>query len=154
MAVHWLDLVRYADTVGYHGDTAMNIYSFRDWVIHSFNENKPFDEFTREQLAGDLLPDPTPWQLVASGYNRLSRMTNEGGSQEKEYLAKYVADRVRNISTVWLSSTMGCAECHDHKFDPFWAKDFYSMGAFFADIEEKGVAEGTADWVRMSAYCR
>ena len=146
MAVHWLDLVRYADTVGYHGDTAMNIYSFRDWVIHSFNENKPFDEFTREQLAGDLLPDPTPWQLVASGYNRLSRMTNEGGSQEKEYLAKYVADRVRNISTVWLSSTMGCAECHDHKFDPFWAKDFYAMGAFFADIEEKGVAEGTADW--------
>jgi len=146
MAVHWLDLVRYADTVGYHGDTAMNIYSFRDWVIRSFNENKPFDEFTREQLAGDLLPDPTPWQLVASGYNRLSRMTNEGGSQEKEYLAKYVADRVRNISTVWLSSTMGCSECHDHKFDPFWAKDFYSMGAFFADIEEKGVAEGTADW--------
>ncbi len=146
MAVHWLDLVRYADTVGYHGDTPMNIYPFRDWVIRSFNENKPFDEFTREQLAGDLLPDPAPWQLVASGYNRLSRMTNEGGSQAKEYLVKYAADRVRNISTVWLSSTMGCSECHDHKFDPFWAKDFYSMGAFFADIEEKGVAEGNADW--------
>ena len=146
MAVHWLDLVRYADTVGYHGDTPMNIYPFRDWVIRSFNENKPFGEFTREQLAGDLLPDPTPWQLVASGYNRLSRMTNEGGSQAKEYLVKYAADRVRNISTVWLSSTMGCSECHDHKFDPFWAKDFYSMGAFFADIEEKGVANGTADW--------
>ena len=146
MAVHWLDLVRYADTVGYHGDTPMNIYPFRDWVIRSFNENKPFGEFTREQLAGDLLPDPTPWQLVASGYNRLSRMTNEGGSQAKEYLVKYAADRVRNISTVWLSSTMGCSECHDHKFDPFWAKDFYSMAAFFADIEEKGVASGNADW--------
>ena len=146
MAVHWLDLVRYADTVGYHGDPPMNVYLFRDWVIRSFNENKPFDVFTREQLAGDLLPDPAPWQLVASGYNRLSRMTNEGGSQAKEYLAKYAADRVRNISTVWLSSTMGCSECHDHKFDPFWTKDFYSMAAFFADIEEKGVAAGTADW--------
>ena len=146
MAVHWLDLVRYADTVGYHGDAPMNVYPFRDWVIRSFNENKPFDEFTREQLAGDLLPGPAPRQLVASGYNRLSRMTNEGGSQAKEYLAKYAADRVRNISTVWLSSTMGCSECHDHKFDPFLAKDFYSMAAFFADIEEKGVAEGTADW--------
>ena len=146
MAVHWLDLVRYADTVGYHGDVPMNIYPFRDWVIQSFNENKPFDEFTREQLAGDLLLEATPAQLVASGYNRLSRMTNEGGSQAKEYLAKYAADRVRNISTVWLGSTMGCSECHDHKFDPFLTKDFYSMAAFFSDIEEKGVADGTADW--------
>ncbi len=146
MAVHWLDLVRYADTVGYHGDVPMNVYPFRDWVVESFNENKPFDEFTREQLAGDLLPDATPEQLVGSGYNRLSRMTNEGGSQPKEYLAKYAADRVRNISTVWLSSTMGCSECHDHKFDPFLAKDFYSMAAFFADIEEKGVADGNFDW--------
>ncbi len=146
MAVHWLDLVRYADTVGYHGDTAMTVYPFRDYIVRSFNENKPFDVMTREQLAGDLLPDPTPWQLVASGYNRLSRMTNEGGSQAKEYLAKYASDRVRNISTVWLGSTLGCAECHDHKFDPFLAKDFYSMAAFFADIEEEGVFSGNGNW--------
>ncbi len=146
MAVHWLDLVRYADTVGYHGDVAVNVYPFRDYIVRSFNENKPFDEMTREQLAGDLLPDPTPWQLVASGYNRLSRMTNEGGSQPKEYLAKYATDRVRNISTVWLGSTLGCAECHDHKFDPFLARDFYSMAAFFADIEERGVFAGNGDW--------
>ncbi|MDE0263873.1 MAG: PSD1 and planctomycete cytochrome C domain-containing protein [Bryobacterales bacterium] len=146
MAVHWLDLVRYADTVGYHGDTAVNVYPFRDYIVRSFNENKPFDEMTLEQLAGDLLEEPTPWQLVASGYNRLSRMTNEGGSQAKEYLAKYASDRVRNISTVWLGSTLGCAECHDHKFDPFLAKDFYSMAAFFADIEEEGVFSGNGNW--------
>ena len=146
MAVHWLDLVRYADTVGYHGDVPVNVYPFRDYVVRSFNENKPFDEMTREHLAGDLLADPTPWQLVASGYNRLSRMSNEGGAQAAEYLAKYASDRVRNISTVWLGSTLGCAECHDHKFDPFLAKDFYSMAAFFADIEEQGVFGGTAQW--------
>ena len=146
MAVHWLDLVRYADTVGYHGDVPVNVYPFRDYIVRSFNANKPFDVMTREQLAGDLMPDPSPWQLVASGYNRLSRMTNEGGSQAKEYLAKYAADRVRNVSNVWLGSTLGCAECHDHKFDPFLARDFYSMGAFFADIEEKGVFGGNADW--------
>ena len=146
MAVHWLDLVRYADTIGYHGDVAVNVYPFRDYIVRSFNENKPFDAMSREQLAGDLLDEPTRWQLVASGYNRLSRMTNEGGSQAKEYLAKYAADRVRNISTVWLGSTLGCAECHDHKFDPFLAKDFYSMAAFFADIEEEGVFAGTGNW--------
>ncbi len=146
MAVHWLDLVRYADTTGYHGDVPVNVYPFRDYVVRSFNGNTPFDVMTREHLAGDLLPDPTPSQLVASGYNRLSRMTNEGGSQAKEYLAKYASDRVRNISTVWLGSTLGCAECHDHKFDPFLARDFYSMAAFFADIEEKGVFSGNAAW--------
>ena len=146
MAVHWLDLVRYADTVGYHGDVPVNIYPFRDYVVRAFNENKPFDMMTREQLAGDLLPRPTPWQLVASGYNRLSRMTNEGGAQAAEYLTKYATDRVRNVSTVWLGSTLGCAECHDHKFDPFLAKDFYSMAAFFADIEEQGVFSGNAKW--------
>ena len=146
MAVHWLDLVRYADTVGYHGDVPVNIYPFRDYVVRAFNENKPFDAMTREQLAGDLFAEPTPWQLVASGYNRLSRMTNEGGAQAAEYLAKYATDRVRNVSTVWLGSTLGCAECHDHKFDPFLARDFYSMAAFFADIEEQGVFSGNAKW--------
>ncbi len=146
MAVHWLDLVRYADTTGYHGDIPINVYPFRDYIVRSFNENKPFDVMTREQIAGDLLPGATDQQLVASGYNRLARMTNEGGAQAKEYLAKYATDRVRNVSTVWLGSTLGCAECHDHKFDPFLAKDFYSMAAFFADIEEEGVFSGNADW--------
>lgn len=146
MAVHWLDLVRYADTVGFHGDVAVNVYPYRDYVIRSFNENKPFDEFTREQLGGDLMPDPSLEQRVASAYNRLGRMTNEGGSQAKEYLAKYSADRARTVSTVWLASTMGCAECHDHKFDPFLARDFYAMQAFFADIEEEGVFAGYGDW--------
>ena len=146
MAVHWLDLVRYADTVGFHGDVAVNVYPFRDYVIRSFNENKPFDEFTREQIGGDLIPGAGVDQLVAGAYNRLSRMTNEGGSQAKEYLAKYAADRVRTTSTVWLGSTLGCAECHDHKFDPFATKDFYAMQAFFADIEEEGVFSGFGDW--------
>ena len=142
MAVHWLDLVRYADTVGCHSDVPINVYPFRDYVIRSFNKNKPFDQFTREQLAGDLLADPSEEQLVASAYNRLNRMTNEGGAQPKEYLAKYASDRVLNFSNVWLGSTLGCAECHDHKFDPFHTKDFYQMAAFFADIEEQGVYRG------------
>ncbi len=146
MAVHWLDLVRYADTVGFHGDMAVSVYPYRDYVIRAFNENKPFDTFTREQLGGDLIPGASLEQRVASAYNRLGRMTNEGGSQAKEYLAKYAADRARTVSTVWLGSTMGCAECHDHKFDPFLARDFYSMQAFFADVEEEGVFAGYGDW--------
>jgi hypothetical protein len=139
MAVGWLDLVRFADTVGYHGDQTQRVFPYRDYVIDSFNTNKPFDQFTREQLAGDLLPNPTTEQLVATGFNRLNMMTREGGAQPKEYLAKYQADRVRTVSITWLGSTMGCAECHDHKYDPFTAKDFYAMEAFFADIKQWGV---------------
>ncbi len=139
MAVYWLDLVRYADSIGFHSDIPINVYLFRDYVIRAFNENKPFDQFTREQLAGDLLPGAGAAERVASAYNRLNRITNEGGAQAREYLAKYATDRVRNVSEVWLGSTLGCAECHDHKFDPFTAKDFYQMAAFFADIEEVGV---------------
>ena len=141
MAMYWLDLVRYADTNGYHGDNHRDIWLYRDYVINSFNQNKPFDQFTKEQLAGDLLPNRTSKQLVASGYNRLLMTTREGGAQAKEYLAKYTADRVRNVSTVWLATTMGCAECHNHKFDPFTMKDFYSLGAFFADIQETAVGK-------------
>ena len=100
-------------------------------------------EFTREQIAGDLLPNATVDQKVAAAYNRLNRASAEGGLQPKEYLAKYGADRVRTTSTVWLGATMGCAECHDHKFDPFTAKDFYSMKAFFADIKETGLDPGS-----------
>ncbi len=139
MAVPWLDAVRFADTVGYHGDQNQRIFPYRDYVIDSFNSNKPFDQFTIEQIAGDLLPDPTPEQLVATGFNRLNMMTREGGAQPKEYIAKYQADRVRTVSTAWLGSTLACAECHDHKFDPFTTRDFYSMSAFFADIMQWGV---------------
>jgi hypothetical protein len=142
MAMWWLDLVRYADTVGYHGDQEMSVSPFRDYVITSFNANKPFDQFTIEQLAGDLLPDATREQRIASGYNRLGMMSAEGGVQDKEYLAKYMSERVRNATGTWLGITLGCAECHDHKFDPFSAKDFYRFGAFFADIKERGLYSG------------
>ncbi len=139
MAVWWLDVARFADTVGYHGDQNQRIFPYRDYVIKAFNDNKPFDVFTREQLAGDLLPNPTEEQLVASGYNRLNMMTREGGAQAKEYLAKYGAERVRAVSNAWLGSTFGCAECHDHKFDPIKSADFYSLQAFFADVKQWGV---------------
>ncbi|MBI2680224.1 MAG: PSD1 domain-containing protein [Candidatus Solibacter usitatus] len=147
-AMHWLDAVRYADTCGFHGDNPLPAWPYRDYVLRAFRDNKPFDEFTREQLAGDLLPNATVEQKVASAYNRLNRTSAEGGLQPKEYLAKYGADRVRTLSAVWLGSTMGCAECHDHKFDPFLSKDFYSMKAFFADIKETGLVpdQGPEAW--------
>ena len=138
MAMYWLDLVRYADTVGYHGDQDHNISPYRDYVIRSFNQNLSFDQFTREQLAGDLVPDAGKWQKVASGYNRLLQTSHEGGVQKKEYDAIYAADRVRNVSVVWMATTMGCTQCHDHKFDPFTMKDHYSLAAFFADIPDTG----------------
>ena len=146
MAIHWLDAVRYADTVGYHGDQERDATPFRDYVIKSFNENKPYDQFTREQLAGDLLPNPTIEQLVAASYNRLNQISREGGIQDKEYVKKYQSERVRTTATTWLGSTMACAECHDHKFDPFTTKDFYSMAAFFADILEKGAYTGDGSY--------
>jgi hypothetical protein len=149
MAIWWLDLVRYADTVGYHGDQPMSVAPYREYVIESFNANKPFDEFTIEQLAGDLLPSPTREQQIASGYNRLGMMSAEGGVQDKEYLAKYIAERVRNASGTWLGITLGCAECHDHKFDPLLTRDFYRFEAFFADIKERGLYAGASrdgDW--------
>jgi len=146
MAMWWLDLVRYADTVGYHGDQEMSVSPFRQYVISSFNNNKPFDQFTLEQIAGDLLPNPSREQKIASGYNRLGMMSAEGGVQDKEYLAKYMAERVRNATGTWLGITLGCAECHDHKFDPFTARDFYAMAAFFADVDdERHLGSGTND---------
>lgn len=149
LAMWWLDLVRYADTVGYHGDQDMSVAPYREYVIQSFNANKPFDQFTVEQLAGDLLPNPTREQKIASGYNRLGMMSAEGGVQDKEYLAKYIAERVRNASGTWLGITMGCCECHDHKFDPLTTKDFYRFEALFADIREQGLYAGaheTGNW--------
>ena len=138
MAVSWLDVVRYADTVGYHGDNDRSASPYRDYVIDAFNSDKPFDQFTLEQIAGDLLPDATLPQKIAASYNRLNAISREGGIQDAEYLAKYQAERVRTTSAAWLGSTMACCECHDHKFDPFTARDFYSFAAYFSDILEKG----------------
>jgi mono/diheme cytochrome c family protein/cytochrome c1 len=139
MAVLWLDAVRYADTGGYHSDNHRDVWLFRDYVIDAFNKDKRFDQFVTEQLAGDLLPNPTNEQKIASGYNRMLMTTEEGGAQPKEYTAKYAADRVRNTSNAFLGSTMGCCECHDHKYDPFRTRDFYRFAAFFADVREVAV---------------
>ena len=146
MAMYWLDLVRYADTSGYHSDESVSVWPYRDYVIRAFNDNMPFDRFTQENLAGDLLPNATREQKVASGYNRLNQTTAEGGAQAKEYLAIYAADRVRTTASVWLGATLGCAQCHDHKFDAYTAKDFYSFAAFFADVEGPGVYGGGSKW--------
>ena len=147
MTALWLDLVRYADTNGIHGDNHREIWMYRDYVIDAFNSNTPFDRFTIEQIAGDLLPEPSDQQRIASGYNRLLMTTREGGAQPKEYLAKYSADRVRNVSSVWMGATMGCCECHDHKYDPYSIRDFYELAAFFADIQD--VAVGVQPAVKM-----
>jgi hypothetical protein len=136
MAIPWLDVVRFADTIGYHSDNPRNIWPYRDYVINAFNRNKPFDQFTREQIAGDLLPNSTLEQKVASAFNRLLLSTEEGGAQPKDYEARMLTDRVRAVAAVWLGQTIGCAQCHDHKFDPIKSRDFYAMGAFFADIKE------------------
>jgi hypothetical protein len=140
MATFWLDLVRYADTIGYHSDNPREIWPYRDWVIKAFNQDEPFNQFTIEQIAGDLIPGATRDQKVASGYNRLLLTTGEGGAQAKEYVVKYEDDRVRNVSSVWMGATMACCQCHDHKFDPYTQKDFYRMAAFFADIQEPAIA--------------
>ena len=147
----WLDAVRFADTSGFHGDNTFPVWPYRDYVLRSFQSNKPFDQFTREQIAGDLVPESTREQRLATAFHRLHRSSAEGGIQPKEYLAKYASDRVRTTSAVWLGMTMGCAECHDHKFDPISARDFYSFKAFFADIDEEGFVpvKGPKAWGRL-----
>jgi hypothetical protein len=141
MAVWWLDLVRYADTIGYHSDNPRNVWPYRDYVIRAFSGNMPFDRFTTEQLAGDLLQNATRDQKIASAYNRLLLTTEEGGAQAKDYEARAVTDRVRSIGTTWLAQTTGCCQCHDHKYDPITTRDFYRLGAFFADIQEAAIGK-------------
>jgi hypothetical protein len=141
MASWWLDLVRYADTVGYHGDQTHNASPYRDWVIKAFLDDVPFDRFTLLQLAGDLV-GPAPGEhpddpVLASGYHRLLQTTHEGGLQPGEYRAIYQADRIRNLAAVWMGATLGCAQCHDHKYDPYTSRDFYALGGFFADIDDE-----------------
>ncbi len=139
MAVDWLDAARYADTNGYQSDGVRSMWRWRDWVVNAFNSNMPFDEFTIEQLAGDLLPNATLDQKIATAFNRNHRTSAEGGIVEEEFLAEYAADRASTTSTVWLGLTMGCARCHDHKFDPLKQKEFYQLFAFFNNLPERGL---------------
>lgn len=136
MAIGWLDVVRFADTIGYHSDNPRNVWPYRDYVIAAFNANKRFDRFTLEQVAGDLLPDSNQEAKVGSAFNRLLLTTEEGGAQPKDYEQRMLTDRVRAVGAAWLGQTTGCSQCHDHKFDPITQRDFYSLGAFFADIKE------------------
>jgi len=135
-ARYWLDAARYGDTHGVHIDNYREIWPYRDWVIKSFNDNLPFDQFTIDQLAGDLLPNPTQSQLIATGFHRCNITTAEGGTIPEENLANYARDRVETTSWVWLGLTANCAVCHDHKFDPITQKDFYAMSAFFRNTTQ------------------
>ena len=139
MAVDWLDAARFADTNGYQVDRDREMHAWRDWVINAFNANQPFDQFTIEQLAGDLLPNPTLAQRIATGFHRNHMMNEEGGIIAEEFLAEYTADRVETTAAVWLGQTFNCTRCHDHKFDPFTQRDFYALKAFFHNVPERGV---------------
>ena len=139
MAVDWLDAARFADSNGYQVDRDREMWAWRDWVIKAFNDNKPFDQFTIEQIAGDLLPDATLEQRIATGFHRNHMMNEEGGIIAEEFLAEYTADRVETTAAVWLGQTFNCCRCHDHKFDPFTQRDFYGFKAFFHNVPERGV---------------
>ncbi len=139
MAMQWLDLARYADTHGYHIDSHRDMWPWRDWLINAFNQNKPYDQFTIEQLAGDLLPNATKEQKIATGFNRNHMINFEGGAIPEEYLNEYIVDRVEATATTWLGMTMGCARCHTHKYDPISHKEFYQFYAFFNNMPEQGL---------------
>lgn len=138
MAAVWMDAARYADSGGYQGDLLRSMWRWRDWVINAYNENMPFDQFTIEQLAGDLLPKPSLDQKIATGFNRNHRINDEDGIILEEYRVEYVADRIETTGSVWLGLTIGCARCHDHKYDPITQKNYYQLFSFFNNINEKG----------------
>jgi hypothetical protein len=140
MAMRWLDNARYADTNGYQTDAERSMWRWRDWVIDAFNRNMPFDRFTVEQIAGDMLPGATPQQVLATSFNRNHRGNGEGGIIPEEYAVEYVVDRVETTSAVWLGLTLGCARCHNHKYDPFKQKEFYQVFAYFNNVPERGNA--------------
>ena len=141
-AQDWLDLARYADTNGNQFDEPRSMFKWRDWVIDAYNANIPFDRFTVEQLAGDLLPSPTQSQLIATGFNRNHPTDTDGPSEQDEYRTEYVMDRVHTTATTWMGLTLGCAQCHDHKYDPFTMKDYYSFYAFFNNVAERDIDYG------------
>jgi hypothetical protein len=145
MARSWLDAARYGDTHGLSLDNERSIWPYRDWVIDAFNRNLPYDRFTIEQLAGDLLPEPTRDQLIATGFNRCNPTTSEAGVIDEEYFVKYTLDRVDTTATVWMGTTMSCAQCHDHKFDPITQKEFYEFFGFFVNIDGP-VRDGNVSW--------
>ncbi len=145
LATPWLDAARYADTTGIHTDNGRQAWLYRDWVLKAYRDNMPFDRFLREQLAGDLLPDATLMQKVASGFNRMHVTTDEGGAIPEEYLVEYAVDRASTTSSVFMGLTLGCARCHDHKFDPISQEDFYGLFAFFNSVEEPGLYSQTPD---------
>ena len=138
MAADWLDIARFADTHGYQSDRARPVWPYRDWVIKSFNRNQRFDEFITWQLAGDLLPNATKEQRLATAFNRLHMQNEEGGIVEEEFRVAYVVDRVTTFGTAFLGLTFECSRCHDHKYDPIKQKDFYQLFAFFQNIDESG----------------
>ena len=140
MAVSWLDAARYADTDGYQNDGPRTMFRWRDWVIDAYNANMPFDQFTVEQLAGDLIPDATLQQQIATGFNRNHRYNSEAGLIQEEFLLENAVDRVDTTSTVWMGLTMGCARCHDHKYDPFSQNEYYQLISFFDNVSESGRA--------------
>jgi hypothetical protein len=147
MAMQWLDLARYADTHGYHIDSQRDMWHWRDWLVAAFNKNMPYDRFTVEQLAGDLLPNATTEQRLASGFNRNHMINFEGGAIPEEYQVEYVVDRLETTSITWMGLTMGCARCHDHKYDPITQKEFYKFFAFFNNVSEKGLDGRTGNAV-------
>ena len=149
MAMDWMDVARYADTHGFNNDSERSMWRWRDWVIAAFNRNLPYDQFVVEQLAGDLLPQPTVDQRIATGFNRNHVINSEGGIIDEEYRVEYVADRVRTLGMAWIGLTFECARCHDHKFDPISQKDYYRLFAFFDNVPELGEAGRVANAVPM-----
>jgi hypothetical protein len=145
MAMQWLDFARYADSHGFQTDSSRSMWPWRDWVIRAFNDNKRFDQFTIEQLAGDLLPDATPEQILGTGFNRNHRINGEGGIIAEEWRIENIIDRVETTGSTWLALTFNCCRCHDHKYDPISQRDFYSMFAFFNSIEERGTIAGSSN---------
>ncbi|MEJ7592411.1 MAG: DUF1549 domain-containing protein [Planctomycetaceae bacterium] len=139
MTISWLDHARYADSNGFQTDTSRDIWAWREWVIKAYNKNMPFDQFTVEQLAGDLIPNASPDQIIATGFNRNHRLNGEGGRIEQEWFVETVIDRVETTGLTWLGLTVNCCRCHDHKYDPITQKEFYQLFAYFNSVEETGV---------------